>query len=158
MGGVVKEWKCLGHGPFEGCEPVCPHGCSTVERIFLTAPGLVGKKTKSTDRLTQQLADDFKVTDFNNKNKTQGARVLNTKAMQEVETFQKEVRKRFPQNWGGVPAGGTLEVGTGHIRDQQRGAGMAAQAHTVAVGDTTAQAPKRPTVRIRDPQNLQVQK
>ena len=39
--GVIKEWRCALHGPFEASHRICPaYGClsESVEREFRTAP------------------------------------------------------------------------------------------------------------------------
>lgn len=64
MGHVVKEWKCDAHGFFESAEPVCPHGCSTVNRVFLTPVNLQSDRTKRSDKTLDQLATDFKMGDI----------------------------------------------------------------------------------------------
>lgn len=43
MAGVIKEFICRDHGPFEGSHPICPsYGCLSehVEREFRTAPAI----------------------------------------------------------------------------------------------------------------------
>lgn len=54
---IIKEWKCRAHGYFESTTPICPAGCSTVERAFLTAPSIrTTNGMTNADRLQDQLA------------------------------------------------------------------------------------------------------
>lgn len=54
---IIKEWRCLGHSYFESTTPICPHGCTTVERAFLTAPSIrTTNGMTNADRLQDQLA------------------------------------------------------------------------------------------------------
>lgn len=62
---VLKEYICMAHGPFEGYEPQCPHGCSgtMVEREFRT-PFSYPQKMNGIDRTLNNLASDFNMTDM----------------------------------------------------------------------------------------------
>jgi len=63
---VLKEFKCLAHGFFDGFEPKCPHGCSGDElimRVFLTPVGVKSDATKHNDSTLKGLASDFGMTD-----------------------------------------------------------------------------------------------
>jgi hypothetical protein len=66
--GVLHDYVCAAHGKFEAREPKCPHGCSKrfVKIEFNTSAGIVGAKTKSTDGLLKNLANDFKLPDIAN--------------------------------------------------------------------------------------------
>ena len=65
---MKKEWKCFAHGFFEADEPRCPYGCdTTIERAFLTAPGIASARTRNIDNMLQQLALDYGFTDMNNR-------------------------------------------------------------------------------------------
>lgn len=65
---VMKEYICLGHGIFESTEPFCPSGCNTVNRIFLTAPGIRSQRTGNIDRTLVEVAKDLGLTDMSNRN------------------------------------------------------------------------------------------
>ena len=65
---VMKEYICLGHGIFESTAPFCPSGCNTVNRIFLTAPGIRSQRTGNIDRTLVDVAKDLGVTDMSNRN------------------------------------------------------------------------------------------
>jgi hypothetical protein len=63
-----KEWKCFAHGFFESDEPRCPHGCdATIERAFLTAPGIASTRTRNIDNTLKMLAMEYGFTDLNNR-------------------------------------------------------------------------------------------
>lgn len=64
MGRVVKEWKCDAHGYFESDEPICPQGCDTVSRVFLTPVNVKSDRTKNSDKTLSQLASDFAMSDI----------------------------------------------------------------------------------------------
>lgn len=68
---IIKEWKCLDcETYFESSDddPQCPQ-CSKIEpeRVFLTPPAVRDAKTTSTDRELKRLAQDFGLSDMNNK-------------------------------------------------------------------------------------------
>lgn len=86
---VLKEYRCLAHGPFEGYKPECPHGCNTVEREFRTAHA-IGGSAKNIDRNLQALADDFKLTDLRND-------------MGSVMSSLKRGERDFAPTWGSLP-------------------------------------------------------
>jgi hypothetical protein len=64
MATVVKEWKCDAHGYFESVDPVCPHGCTAIQRVFLTPVAFKSDKTKRNDTTLQNLATDFQMNDI----------------------------------------------------------------------------------------------
>jgi len=61
---VKNDYKCDVHGFFESTKPECPHGCTTVQVVFLQPVGLKSDKTKHNDRTVQQLAMDFGMSDI----------------------------------------------------------------------------------------------
>jgi hypothetical protein len=61
--GVLNDYKCPAHGYFEGKEPVCPHGCTDVQVVFLQPVGVTSDRTKGSDKTLKQLALDFKMSD-----------------------------------------------------------------------------------------------
>lgn len=64
MGRVIKEWKCEAHGYFEGTEPVCPQGCTSVMQVHLTPIAIKSDKTKHNDSTLKQLALDYNMSDI----------------------------------------------------------------------------------------------
>lgn len=66
---VLKEFVCAGHGEFEGFEPVCPRGCKGrfVRQEIRTPPSIRHVGTRNTDALTQQLANDFGLSNVSSK-------------------------------------------------------------------------------------------
>jgi hypothetical protein len=61
---VLNDYKCPAHGYFESREPVCPHGCTDVQVVFLQPIGMIGDRTKGSDKTLNQLALDFKMGDI----------------------------------------------------------------------------------------------
>ncbi len=80
--GVLKEFKCLAHGPFETRDSParCPHGCKSIVRIFTQAPGFKSDTTKRRDNMTRWQANQMGVTDMSN---AQGRSVLENKLYRE---------------------------------------------------------------------------
>jgi len=64
MARVLKDYKCAAHGFFEAYEAVCPHGCETVQQVWLTPPAIQSAKTKFTDSTLKGLASEFGMTDL----------------------------------------------------------------------------------------------
>jgi hypothetical protein len=69
--GVLKEFSCAAHGEFEemvnGDEiPPCPYGCTPriVKREIRQAPASRSVRTSNKDKLTQDLADQYKLTNI----------------------------------------------------------------------------------------------
>lgn len=60
---VINDYKCPAHGYFESREPVCPHGCTDVQLVFLQPVGVTSERTKGSDKTMKQLAMDFKMSD-----------------------------------------------------------------------------------------------
>jgi hypothetical protein len=67
---IVKEWNCPEHGNFESKFALCPHGCLEIERVILTAPSTVSRRTKNIDSTLTTMAKEHKLTDISNKNGT----------------------------------------------------------------------------------------
>lgn len=62
--GVIKEWKCLYHGSFEGSHPICPHyGCLSdwVEREFRTAPKIGTGAVRRTDASLRDVTEGLRI-------------------------------------------------------------------------------------------------
>lgn len=67
--GVVKEFVCMAHGPFDGEEARCPAGCTTnIEREFRTAPAARSDRTKAVDNALSRLAGQYGFSDISNRN------------------------------------------------------------------------------------------
>lgn len=172
--GVVREFRCFGHGFFESEEPVCPRGCTTVERAFLTAPGHLSREARSIDRTFNTIAKDFGLSDMNNRD-GKGARVVRAaqgEARSQQKRFSEMLQKRFGAQsvvntqhgmggWGGVNKGGVYRAGGG-IVEENRGPGAPAALAAIRAPATNAveevkEALVRPRVTvIRDPENLKV--
>jgi len=54
--GLKHDYKCPAHGFFVSREPVCPHGCTDVQPVFLQAPGMISDHTKVSGKTVRQLA------------------------------------------------------------------------------------------------------
>lgn len=87
---VIKEFRCLAHGAFDGTEARCPHGCTTVLREFRTAPGTRSAKTKISDKALDRMAKQFGATNMTNRS---GTMKLNRGVPQ------------FEGQWGQMPKG-----------------------------------------------------
>ena len=61
---ILHDFKCAVHGYFESEEPICPHGCDTVQKVFLQPVGVVGQTTKFNDTTLRNLANDFQMGDI----------------------------------------------------------------------------------------------
>lgn len=102
----------MAHGNFESVEPaVCPKGCTTVQRIFLTAPSVKGDATKRADANLRQIALDFGLSDMRSAREGEPARIK-TKQQREAEALQEKLRHRFAPM--GVK-GGTFNVKTKQV-------------------------------------------
>jgi hypothetical protein len=69
--GVLRDFSCKAHGTFESkdAKPKCPHGCNSIEPIFLKAPAVrTNGKTKRMDKTFDSLAKQFGLTDMSTRN------------------------------------------------------------------------------------------
>lgn len=67
---VLRDYRCLAHGNFESkaAAPLCPHGCTTVEPVWLTPPSVhTGGRTRNIDRTLENLANDYGLSDLSNR-------------------------------------------------------------------------------------------
>ena len=65
MARILKDFKCVEHGYFEGYYPQCPQGCvDDIMRVYLKAPAYKSDRTKKADRTLNNLASDFQMTDI----------------------------------------------------------------------------------------------
>lgn len=68
--GVLKEWQCIAHGPFDGIEPHCPHGCKgegMVLRAFRTAPALQSRGYRVMNNTFESLAREHGLSNMSNR-------------------------------------------------------------------------------------------
>jgi len=121
--GIIKEFSCKGHGPFEAEEPICPRGCTAgVSRQFRTPTSIsTGGRTRGIDQSLERIAKEFGLSDMNNHGGTTAARVANPKQAQ-FAAAQEAIRRKYPKPWGAVPTGGKYEVGAGVIAGNGPGA------------------------------------
>lgn len=112
---VVKEWRCLAHGPFDGAEGVCPSGCTTVVREFRSAPGGRSDKTRATDAALQRLATRFGYTDISNRKGS-------------VAQSQGKPKMEMKPEWVPMPKGDTLKVADKTIEKRKGSVGGASTA------------------------------
>jgi len=63
---VLSDYRCMAHGVFEAWDAKCPHGCSGgfVEKIFLKPVGMKSDATKHNDKTLNNLAKDYGMTDL----------------------------------------------------------------------------------------------
>ena len=64
---VLREWRCLAHGPFESFDAMCPHGCpeAFVQQEIRTAPAARRPGTmRFIDNQLKGIANDYGVTDL----------------------------------------------------------------------------------------------
>ena len=161
MSGVIKEWRCLAHGHFEAVEPaVCPKGgCTTVERIFLTAPSIKNDNTKRADANLRQIALDFGLSDMRSAREGETTRIK-TKQQREAEALQEKLRHRFAVMPG---KGGTYNVETKQVvGGSSAGGALAALAtHGAPPSDVMAQAKEtfiKPVHQVTDFQKRMIVK
>lgn len=127
---VKKEWKCLAHGPFEGPDAVCPHGCTVVVREFRTAPAARSEKVKASDKALERLAQRYNLTDMSNRNGSVGNSRKGAPGMEPI--------------WADLPKGNVFEVGKGEVaRDGSQGGADAALAATRMTGSVAAELSKK---------------
>lgn len=134
---VLKEFKCLMHGSFEGYEPVCSHGCTTVVREFLTAPGYKSAKTKISDTALNRMAARYGLTDMSasKTGSVAGDRIAKQKGFGQIGGHD------FTPKWGEIPKGGTYDVASKSVvaRDGAKG-GAESIMQSMSGGQAEAQA------------------
>ena len=64
--GVLNDFECEAHGPFEGFERKCPFGCSKrfVKVVFNKPPATKSRATRNAELMTRDLADTYKLRDI----------------------------------------------------------------------------------------------
>ncbi len=164
--GVLREFRCYGHGVFESKEeaPLCPSGCNTVERVFLTPVGFRSESTTNTDRTVRDLASRHGMTDISNRGGRAAKRQSSQQENQQRD-FQGFLKQRYGvegPGWGNVPKGGVMNVKTQQVQGSGPGAAgavtnLGGRPDNVLAEVKDALVPKPVLVR-RDHQNLQVPK
>lgn len=103
--GIVKEYECGGHGPFETSDepPRCPHGCNLVERAFRTAPAFHGGATRRTDALLDGIAKDYGLSNMRTGLQEGDTAKIQSPQARFAAQHQQAVRKRYPKMWGNLP-------------------------------------------------------
>ena len=161
--GVKKEYRCLAHGNFESSEEpaLCPYGCDTVERIFLTPAAFRSNRTRNIDSTLDSLAKSHGLTDMNNSG-GQAVRRRTPKQNTDQQEFNRFLHDRYGDGWGRIPQGGTMNAQTKEITGSGPGVGGAIAAYhgrpdnaLAEVRESGALVPKRVLVR-HDHENLKV--
>lgn len=161
--GVVKEWLCKAHGSFESDiePPLCPYGCDTVERVFLTPPGLFSARTSNIDSTLESLARSHGMTDISNRGGAAAKRAPPGHEQKQQE-LARIIRERYGNGWGEVPKGGTMNAHTRQITGEGGGAMAALAAHRAPASNVLEQIKpqlEKPRVIYRhDHENLTVPK
>jgi hypothetical protein len=97
---IIKEYECMAHGFFEGCEPVCPEGChgeNMVQRVFLTAPSIQTSSYNGINRTLESLAQEHGLTDMNNRGGV-GMRMADLQAHKRLNTAMDIISARSGEN------------------------------------------------------------
>ena len=130
MGAILKEFRCFAHGKFEGHDPVCPMGCTTVERAFYTAPGAKSDKTRASDRALERMAQRYGLSDISasKTGSVAGDRMAKQRGFGQVGPAD------FTPRWGELPKGGTFEVGKGVVDREGSEGGAAALVKSMSQG------------------------
>lgn len=164
--GIIKEFWCLAHGSFESDKPTCPHGCSTVEREFVTPPAYHAGKTRRTDEMLRSQVEAFGLSNIKT-NVREGDTVrMQSESERRIAAMQDKMKRMgrpdLARTWGAMPKGGTQNFQTGQIENADRGQGAVAAMETMhaeptAALETTGVKGAKPAYQyVRDPQNLQV--
>lgn len=127
--GVLKEWRCAAHGNFESSEesPECPHGCDTVERVFLTPVGFRSPRTANIDSTVEGLARRHGLSDISNRGGRAAVRE-NPNARRQQEELSAYLRDRYGDGWKSLPAGATYNARTGQVEKVEGRSGNGAMA------------------------------
>lgn len=111
----------MAHGLFTSSDgaPECPMGCDTVERVFITPPGLKSDRTRNIDNTLQRLAKSYGLTDLNNRGgqAVAGHDKRASSQRERDEAFAAYMHERFGDGWGNVPKGKTMNAKTKEVVD-----------------------------------------
>lgn len=159
--GVTKEYFCKGHGNFETDQepPLCKFGCDTVERIFLTPPGLRSARTSNIDSTFEGLAKSYGMTDIDNRGGRAAKRAPAGFDQKQAE-LSRIIRERYGNGWGSVPAGGTMNAQTKQVSGTGAGAMGALSQYHAPPSNALEQAREafvpKPVLYRHDHENLSV--
>lgn len=161
----------MAHGVFASAKAVCPHGCDTVERVFVTAPATRSARTANIDRTLNSLARSHGMTDISNPGGV-AAKRMSGGQQQRHEALQQVIRERFGETgWGNVPAGKTFNAKTQQVeaspyRGDSAGSGVPGAIASYGVhpdnvlaeltANGTKDLPRKAVIAKRDPENLKV--
>lgn len=95
--GIKHEFRCLAHGKvFDAELPICPHGCTTVEKVFITPRGISTGAGTRIDNTFRTLAGDFNLSDMNTSpSRGNGSARVLTSQQKAALDFQEKTRTRF---------------------------------------------------------------
>lgn len=162
--GVKRDWICAAHGVFESDDeaPLCPSGCDVVDKIFIQPPGLSSARTANIDRTLESLARSHGMTDISNRG-GRAAKGPSAAHERRQADLTAAIRERYGgTGWGSVPAGGTLNVGTGKVEGEGPGVAAAISQYgghaDNALGEVKAAGAliKKPVMVRHDHENLKV--
>lgn len=108
---VLHDYNCLAHGVFEGTEPTCPHGCKGtgfVSIIYLKAPAIGTQRTKNLDAITRNLANQFGLTEMDNRG-GQPVKRPDPMAAKRAEEYAEFIKQKFGDPWQSVAPGGVMQ-------------------------------------------------
>lgn len=126
---IIHDYNCLAHGVFEGTEAVCPYGCKGagfVTKVHLKAPAIGTQRTKNLDAITRNLANQFGLTDMDNRG-GQPVKRPDPMAAKRAEEYQSYIQQKFGSPWQAVKGGNPIQ----HIQ------GLGAQGGSALVRDET---------------------
>lgn len=155
---VTKEYRCAVHGDFEStrADPLCPEGCDTVERVFLTPVGFRSERTTNIDNTVRGLAKSHGMTDISNAGGVAAKRQDGAAQSRERE-FREFLHGRYGDGWGNVPKGGVMNVKTQQVENRP-GSGVAGAlaAHHAPAGNALEEA--RPIMAAMGPKPVLVRR
>lgn len=127
---IIKEYRCLAHGPFDSADGVCPSGCTTVVREFRTAPGGRSARTKGIDKTLEGMAARFGLTDMSNSGgESVGANRVAARGMNSMAPV-----------WGNIPKGNVFEAGKGEVQVDGSQGGVTAALPGLGLSDANNSA------------------
>jgi hypothetical protein len=108
---ILRDYNCLAHGIFEGSEAICPHGCKGsgfVSIVHLKAPAIGSQRTKNLDAITRNLANQFGLTDMDNRG-GQAVKRPDPMAAKRAEEYNEFIQQKFGSPWQAVAPGGVMQ-------------------------------------------------
>lgn len=158
---VTKEWMCRAHGAFESQDdpPLCPHGCDTVDRAFLTPVGLRSARTTNIDSTFESLARTHGMTDISNRGGRAAKRQDPMQASRNAD-MSRLIRERYGDGWGAIPKSGTMRTDTREIVGGGNGPASVLAKYGAQPANTVEQVKEafvpKPVIYRHDHENLQV--